>query len=386
MQIQFSDDDVREFLRDVVQLGGVHSVDDYPNCYIRYAHMDDGDDNKVYLNTISNETKPLVIFNSLATDGILINPFAEGVGKDSDTGARATWFYYSRNLILAQKIVGIVRYVIQAGIEANSKPKPTTKKGSKKIVENETNLIAIKYLEGVVDKVNEDTLKDFDKISSNAMEFFTVFYNKKTRITDIACTPFKEVRTSKLKVNHPKDFWDIIRTIVLHVLHSDDIGEFAYQAEIVPIPMFESFLQVMMAIYERIQEGLSLVESPEAIQEDAARIERIRAVLDESKLEGFYFKARYARDANASTATSTMPARTASGTVPAYRPGTVPAVSTVPRPIPRVPVQNVVPVQPSMYRPPMNTNTYNPGYNTPVFGGMQSGGAIVDDHSPYGKI
>lgn len=241
MTDKIKDEDVSKFLKAIIEIGGINSVDDSPDKYIRRG-SGDGEPASLTVDSISH---PLAIYGTRANDAIIINPFAEG---DLDA-SKNVWFYSTRNVVLGGLIVKLMKELIKMGADSHLK---------KKTDKTEPSLEAIKLLEGIVDDIDVSTIKEFDKIAKELRDFIVIHYNKTTKKGEVSCLIFNKVRRKQFPAIRVKS-WAVFEKMLANILGTDDMSTFAESATTVGIPVLETFTKILVKIYKAIKEPLTVI-------------------------------------------------------------------------------------------------------------------------------
>lgn len=332
METQFTDQDVSNFLKQIIELGGCHIVDESPDKYIRLASS-----KKQEVLTVDGASKPLAIYGTKAVDAIIINPFAEG---DADS-TRNAWFYASRNRILSMSLIAIMQHLLQIGAEARKKNKH---KGE---TEEPTDLTAIRLLGSFALDVDEKMLKEFKNISADASKFFVVHYNKTARQSEVSCVLYTEAQRKSFGNSIRVKTWDVLRGIMNAVLDTDDLSVFTTVPNTLGFPVFESYTKTLIKVYEAIREPLTMLgREPE-------QLETLNSHL--RYLDQYAAKAKWCTSV---TTTPIAPMPTPQGTPwQSPMPVGVPGMAPIPGMMPQVPMgmPGTVPMAPQPVMPPMGT-------------------------------
>ena len=238
---KIKDEDVSRFLKAIIEIGGINSVDDSPDKYIRRG----GGDGEPASLTVDGISHPLAIYGTRATDAIIINPFAEG---DLDA-SKNVWFYSTRNVVLSGLIVKLMKELIKMGADSHLK---------KKADKAEQSLEAIKLLEGIVDDIDVSTIKEFDKIAKELRDFIVIHYNKTSKKGEVSCLIFNKVRRKQFPAIRVKS-WAVFEKMLANILGTDDMSTFAEGATTVGIPVLETFTKILVKIYKAIKEPLTVI-------------------------------------------------------------------------------------------------------------------------------
>ena len=273
MEANFTDAEISSFIKDVIELGGGNTVDDSPDKYIRLASS-----GKQETLTVDGRAVPLAIYGTRATDVIIINPFAEGEADSS----KNLWFYSSRNIILAAIIIKIMRHLLALGAENTSKKKPEKDKDAA------VDMKAIGLLSKHILNVDEKMVKEFESISKEFHNFFNIYYNKTSRQGEVKCLVFNEAQRKAFPSVRVKS-WDVFSGLLLDILNVSDLSEFNYVPQTQGIPVFESFSNILVSVYEHI------AEAAKVINREITNIGTLRSHL--KYLPQYYGKARWCTSA-----------------------------------------------------------------------------------------
>lgn len=239
MEHAFTDNDITSFLTQLIELGNVDTVDTSPDKYIRRISTGQPE-------TITTEGKvmPLAVYGSRATDALIVNPFAEG----SPDATKNIWFYSTRNAILSKNIVSILLYLLEIG--ANAKRNKT---------KDISDLKAAKYLAKYIADIDEKTLNEFQSLANNIAEFFTIYYNKGTRMGEVRCIVFSKEQRKTFDIRQKT--WKMLEGLTLEILDATSLSDFNYEtSSLMAVPVFESFANILVNVYSHIKEPLKMVE------------------------------------------------------------------------------------------------------------------------------
>lgn len=281
MDNQITDNDVSNCLQALIELGGINAVDNTPDKYIRSAD----DSSKLATLPIEGKDVPLAIYGTKSAEAIIINPFAEGQAGE----ARNIWFYSSRNVILGGIIRRILRELLKIGAEAHSKKKnaPTP------------SLVAIKYLEGSVDDIDDKMLKEYDTVTKDLKDFLVIYYNKSKKRSEVSCILKNKARRKQFTSVRTKT-WNTLETLINKVLGTDDLETFAESATTNGIPVLETYVKVLVKVYKAIE------EPAQVIGKTFPQLAELESHI--KYLPQYYTKARWCVDPTSATAAAPAPA------------------------------------------------------------------------------
>lgn len=316
--MEFSNDQITLFLRELIELGGGNEVDTNSEKYIRSVAT--GDVCEIPQN---NQQKKLAVYGTQARDAVIINPFADGeLGNMQNM-----WFYHSRNILMSALLIKIMKHILGIAANANNAKKNA---GAK----DET---VIKYLGKYAVNVDDKMVKEFSTISANVADFASIYYNKAKRRSEFRCVMFLDSAKSSY-TNIRKASWEPLQKILLKVLNVKDIKDFTVAPSSAAIPTFESFVNVYLNVFDAIKEPLKLVD----IYVDTTAI---RGHLPQ--LDLYYNRAKWcSSNTNIQQAGNTNTSAPWNST-----PGPVPASGSLPGPMPAGGMPGPMPATGSMSGP-----------------------------------
>ena len=243
-EMTFTDNDVSSFLKQLVEIGDIYSVDESPDKYIRYTS-----DNTLVTTNVDGVAKPMALYGTKASDCIIINPFVEG---EIDS-ARNKWFYSTRNITLSGHLAAIMTYLLKIG--ADSKKKKTEDKP--------VDLLAIELLAEDIHEIDEKMSSEFKKISNELTNFFNIYWNKSLSQCEVKCSLFitnqRKAYGSSIRVKT----WDVLEKLMTRILGTTDMGTFTRKPTTIGIPVFETFTNILVDIYDKINPCLKMIGQPE---------------------------------------------------------------------------------------------------------------------------
>lgn len=220
-------DGVYEFLRMLVEIGGVHKVDKDGN--ILHAdgtpiHTEVGHNHKKRQYRILNK-------NMHTGDYVYVNPLNEAIKTSSDR----VWFWGSRTAILSSMIKYSLIKLIRLSL-ADEVP---------------LELMELSKALGA-DRLDEAAADHIDKIDE--ADIFTIFYDVKEHIAQVQCRVLedewrKEVK--KLSCMRKKD-WDIVASF-LNALLGEPPHAITHRGEVTAIFEADARLNVIIQVLDRIE-------------------------------------------------------------------------------------------------------------------------------------
>ena len=245
MEMKFSDEDISTFYKQLIELGGVQTVDESPDKYVRKK-----DDNSIaYVTNADKSTKQVAVYGTRASDVMILNPLAEG---DSDS-ALTSWFMKNCNLILAANVAKIIKTCLTYGAETHQK------KAGKDDAADPKGLLIAKYLSKDIADVDEKMVKEFDSICKPITNFFNIHYNRSTMKGEVKCPIFTLAQRKSMPKIRVKT-WEVLEHLAGRILGTDTLDVFAYQPGTVGVPVFESFANILVKLYEILTEPLKIID------------------------------------------------------------------------------------------------------------------------------
>ena len=175
--------------------------------------------------------KLLVVFKQgiPCGDYAILNPFKEVLGNSK----QREWFFNTLQMVVA----GLV--------------KSSMIKICKDIVmKNDENNLQFPLMSRIMDKVDETTIDELDKVRTS--DIFIIFYNKKTKTAEAQSNLF----TEDFKSAHSKfrkKTWEVLKVFMEEFFGTTELeNEFVYQAKSVTIPETDAFLNVLIGIIRTV--------------------------------------------------------------------------------------------------------------------------------------
>ena len=244
--MEFSNDNIISFIKGIVELGGANKVDDDENHYRYIRSVLTGEIAQLPLE--DGGSRNLAIYGSMATDVVIINPFAEGEANTT----RTTWFYHSRNILIAALIVKCMNHLIETAVRCHDKKYKETKEDHK----------VMKYLGKTATKIDAKLLTEFKTLTESLEGFVSIYYNKKNRKCNLTGLLEKDTdqlreiyKTSNIRVAS----WEYLKNIFHAVVGVKDLKEYQITPQSANIPMFESFCYLYINLFDHMKPVLELV-------------------------------------------------------------------------------------------------------------------------------
>lgn len=236
--MEFSNENISTFLKGLLEVGGVHKVEDTPDKYVRNVLS-----GKIEELPIEAGSRKLAIFGTMANDVIIVNPFAEG---ESNT-TRTTWFYHDRNIAISALLAKAMEHVLTVAARSHNK----------KAKEEANDQKVIKFVGKYAVNVDNKMVTEFKQVRKNLAEFATIYYNKKKRFSTLNCVLFNE-GTPKIHPSVRAGSWDVLKAIFLKVVNVKSLDEFKIEPQNPDMPVFESFCYVFLNVLDNIKPVLEL--------------------------------------------------------------------------------------------------------------------------------
>lgn len=252
METTHSDDCVSKFLKELLEIGGLYTVDDTPDKFIR--NRVSGEVERV---TSGDKNSPLAVYGTYNPEALILNPFSEGEARTT----QSSWFFNNINICLAMNVYAMMQKLIELGIVQNKQTKDSKKKSEE---DSMLDMKLVNILAPVTKDIDEKVLQELKTVSKPRSNFFMIFYNKKT-----ACTEITSILTSavKKKAFDSKSVrnktWTILETLLLKLLGTDDINDFLYKPKTSMCRIFEGFAFTLTKVYSRLNEYAPLLLNKE---------------------------------------------------------------------------------------------------------------------------
>lgn len=236
--------DVGEFVKALIQLGGINSVDEDG-----YVISKDDEQTRVVIPA-GKENKHLMVIKEIIKDdkAFVLNPMNETFADREDT----RWLYGSLSVGLARRIIVLVNFI----------------KNMKDLSDEDTEIepAVIKLVSKYGTDMDDKFMKEFDIISKNYVDFINIFYNRKLKIAKLRCCVFEENTKSKY-TSIRKKTWLILETLISDMLgltsdeKEKELDEkFSFKSDLITCPKLHSMLNVYYRIYENINDKMLLIE------------------------------------------------------------------------------------------------------------------------------
>ena len=234
--------DVSNFLKMLIELGDAYQIDDSPDKLIWNKVT-----NQPEQITLDGRNYPIAIYGTMSKEAMIVNPFAEGESKS----VRTSWFYRTASDGVAVIIVGIMDRLIKIAVEDG-------KRSKKDREEKHTDLTAIKLMTNYVKQIDEKMSKELSTITKKIDDFFSIAYNTTTKQGEIRCLLFNPAQRKAFSSVRVKT-WEVFEGLFLAILNTTSLNSFDYKPTVIGAPAFESFANILVHIYEVLQEPAKLI-------------------------------------------------------------------------------------------------------------------------------
>lgn len=249
METTHSDDCVSKFLKELLEIGGLYTVDDTPDKFIR--NRVSGEVERV---TNGDKNSPLAIYGTYNPEALILNPFSEGEARST----QSSWFFNNINICLAMNVYAMMQKLIELGISQNKQSKDTKKKSDTD--DSMLDMKLVNILAPVAKDIDEKVLQELKTISKPRSNFFMIFYNKKTSCTEITSILTSAVKKKAFDSKSVRNkTWTILETLLLKLLGTDDINDFLYKPKTSMCRIFEGFAFTLVKVYSRLNEYAPLL-------------------------------------------------------------------------------------------------------------------------------
>ena len=309
----YKDEDASKFLQEVIELGGLHEVEDTPNKTI----IDATTHEPVVINTNSG-TKTLVLFGSQDGTAAVVNPFSDNSQKLEDS-----WFYNSRVTFISGIVYQLIRTLLEAGVKANS--------GNS----NLENKVISNLISDRLEKLDDSTLEEYDRLAPEMSKIIVIFYNSSRQITEVSSLFHKSLKSTGLNIRMKT--WNTIMHIFNDLLGIESLSELEVKSNTISCPILDGFVQAYLDIFSRLKSYLYLIDGTGHFKTIGSQIKEIRKHL--KNLDAYKQVASWVRTPMNNTAVVQPQAQ------PVVQSNSIPVMPVAQPP---VPMQQVVPVQPVM--------------------------------------
>ena len=315
---QLTNQDVQEFIELLVTFGDVNRLD--ANMIIL--------DNDGSAHTIRDgeADKPVqILHNGMIKDdnNFIFNPFKMIEGNNP----AFNWFYNSRMLILSNIIRKIILKVVELSVSKETE-----------------NYDVLQLLTNVSESCDKLTLSELEEI--NALDYFRIFYNKKTKVAEAQTLIFSDEIEASHKLR--KKTWTAVRNLMKNLFKLKDdettLSAYSYHATILSIPELDAKLHVMLKVIEVMDPWAKMIGYDLRVEDFKKHLENL-----ESYVRMF---AWFTAKATTSSPDELVVSNHAPTGLPVRNDISIPASIT-----PAAPVVPAAPVMPTPVPTPMNTIT-----------------------------
>lgn len=238
---RFTDKEPADMLKLLVELSGFYVVDNSPDKFIRGKSSGDPE----FLMD-GKEQKQLALYGTKSAEALIVNPLAEGEANSE----RNSWFYLALNKGLAGDLTFLMSKLLRIGADQHKKTKSDeSKTPDKKVIE---------LLTSNVQQMDEKLCKEFQQISKQ-QNFINIHYNKTQHKGEVKCLFFIEAQ-KKAFPNIRKSSWPIFEDILGKLLGIRNLTDFDYKPTVQALPLFESTVNILLKIYQRIQPWMKIFD------------------------------------------------------------------------------------------------------------------------------
>lgn len=310
---QLTNQDVQAFIEQLVTIGGINHLNK------DMVIVDDKDEPQSIQD--GDKVKAIQILHSgmiKDEDKFILNPFKMIEGNNP----ALTWFYSSRIMILATIVKEIILKLVELSVSKETESYDT-----------------LHLLENVSEFCDKQTIEELSKI--NSLDYFRIFYNKRTRTAEAQTIIFSDDLESQYKLR--KKTLTAVRTLMRNLFKLKDdentLSAYKYHATILNIPEIDAKLHVYYQVLE-------VLELPAKLINQDLRSEEFKKHLD--NLEAY--ARMYAWFTAKTTQNKVVVNNNSPQGLPIRQDVSVPvipiqtSVPTVPTPVPPAPVASSIPV------------------------------------------
>lgn len=233
MDKAISSDSASDFIKMLVELGGIHYVDQ------DHIIRNSSDDSPVGVKTgIPAKSHPIAIFRQGMSVGdyVVLNPFTDVLGNSPER----SWFISKMRVLPGSLIRHIVIRMIEVGI---AKDKDAGYKANK-------------FVSKWIDNIDQKMLEEAERIPG--VEWASIFYDRTKRIAQLQSNIGYEELKTQFKTKIRKSTWpvfvDMLKTLLQ--LNTKKPESLIYESQLVSIPKVDAILHLLVDILTRLDEPL----------------------------------------------------------------------------------------------------------------------------------
>lgn len=216
----FSSNDVYDFLKILVELGGVHYID---NTYCIFR----SDDQTPVGIKVGAAKKQIALYKEgtkIPPDAVYLNPFNELLGKHPEQD----WFMNTISVIPGC----LLMYTMKKMAEMITNKKEDTPVKTAALISK------------FVGRVDEKFINELGKI--RALDMGMIFYDKQKHIAQLLCDLWEEEFEEKLKTKIRKSSLVVMREMAEEILKTSTPEQYTYTATIIACPRFDAVAHVLV--------------------------------------------------------------------------------------------------------------------------------------------
>lgn len=229
----FSDNDVYNFIKLLVETGGVHYVDGN-HCIFR---VEDNTPVGVKIGNGKDSNKQIALFKEGCKpppNAVYLNPFDELLGQHPERD----WFMNIISIIPGCLILHSMKTMTDL---INHKTK-------------DTKFRAAEVLSKFVGRVDEKFATELQKI--RPLDAGMIYYDKQKHIAQLLCDFWQEDFVEKMKSKIRKSSIVLIQDMTKELLGTDDTNEIMYTATVLACPKFDAVVHVLVDVLSRLSKSI----------------------------------------------------------------------------------------------------------------------------------
>jgi hypothetical protein len=366
MTTAIAHDDITMFLKYLVELGDIYSVDTYKQVCIKET----GDVQRI--NTAPDEAdppadawKPLVIYHDMRKPGdyLLLNPL-----REKQSGDKASiWFWTATSNVLQHFVVEIIRHIVQVAQEEQVSPDVLNLIPAGHVVD-------LKMLEHI------NTICEKKGLSA----FIQIFYSAKERIGQIVCDVTDPEFQKEFGKTIPQKTWKFLTDLLHRLLQTDDDIKkvYSFKSTVSSGHKSQVYLTLLFRAYECLAPVIKSIWGMdiniEEFRSHLPHLEKYQQMVQWDDGQAIASSGPIRKPWGINTVSNKSATKTPPGTVPYASSGS---------PIPYgSPYGNVPVYQPPQYSvaPPTVAHPYGAQYGTP-YGAPQYGAPSYGYPPQYGQ-
>lgn len=232
----FSPDDVYEFLKLIVEIGGVHYVDN-AHCIRRKS---DDTPQGIKLNNGKDGLKLIALYKEnmeLDSSKVLLNPFTEVLGRFPEKD----WFFGFAGVLPGALLKETMKAMANLAVSK----------------ETDTGFEAADIISKFIDRIDNKFVTELEKI--RGVDIGLIFYSKEKHIAQLNSALWEDDFAEKMKSKLRKSSLMLIRDMISSLLGTERPEDLMYTATLIGCPKFDAVIHVLVDVLNRIADPFEKV-------------------------------------------------------------------------------------------------------------------------------